>query len=127
MAEVNEINGSWKAELLAAGVRQGPSFLLLVVLLWGLWQFGRYVVTEGVPAHLEQIKAGYRELQAAHDRDLTRVVTAFDHEQDRYKSIIGALEQLIENRALLQENRDLLLRLIQQLKDLHPTSDKPKG
>ena len=95
----------WKAQAASAAIRQGPSFVVLVVLLAALGKFANYVVTVGVPAHLEQIKAGYVAVQASHDRNLERVVATFKEEQDRYRAVVELMERLVENRSLLQIGR----------------------
>lgn len=102
-APADPILVSWKAELLAAAVRQGPSFVVLMLVLTGLWQGGRYVVAVGVPAHLDQIKQGYREIQEAHGKDLGRVIAAFEAEHARTRNIVDVLERLVENKDLLGE------------------------
>lgn len=113
---VEDLSTNWKAELLSAAIRQGPSFVVLLLVLLGLWQAGRYVVAEGVPAHLEQIKQGYREIQDAHGKDLTRVIAAFEAEQTRSKNVVDVLDRLVENKTLLRQIAD-------DLRATHPKAE----
>lgn len=115
-----------REQLLAAAVRQGPSFLVLVLLLVGLGQLTHYVVTVGVPAHLAEIRAGYLEVQKHHDQNLERVIAGFAEEQERYHSILQMLERLVDNRALLLEHRELLANLLAELESRdHSTTKEP--
>ncbi|QDU60021.1 hypothetical protein Pan216_08580 [Planctomycetes bacterium Pan216] len=107
---------SWKSEILNAGLKQGPAFILLLLLLYGLWEFGTYVASVGVPAHLEQIKVGYLEIQQSHSENLERLLTSFEREQERYRGVIDLLGSLVESRELIESNHSLLLQVIEELK-----------
>lgn len=114
----NEAAPPWKSELLAAAIRQGPSFLILLLVLSGLWQTGRYVAEVGVPAHLDQIKQGYVEIQAAHSRDLQRVIAAFEAERSRSRDVVAAIDRLGDQRELLKQSHDLLGQAVAELRGL---------
>jgi hypothetical protein len=107
---------SWKTELVTASIRQGPSFIILIILIYGLGQAAHFVVTDGIPAHLAQIKAGYTEVQQAHDANLQRIIVAFEQEQGRYRSMIELLERLAASHNLLRDNHDLLLEVLAAIK-----------
>jgi hypothetical protein len=102
-------------------MRQGPSFVVLVLLLVGLWHVGEYLVTEGLTAGIGQIQQGYREIQSQHDRNLERIISAFEKERAREASVVGVLRVLAENRELLDETRTLL-RDLDLPRDARPTS-----
>lgn len=101
----------WKVQLLSALIRQGPSFVVLLLLLVGLGQFGNFVVTQGIPAHLAAIQEGYVQIQSHHDRNLERVARSFDEEQERYRALVGIVDHMIQNKAILLENKSLLEKL----------------
>jgi hypothetical protein len=67
---------------------------------------------------LEQIKAGYREIQQQESDKLDRVIGAFDREADRFEKVIQVIEPLLENGPLHRENHDLLVRISQEIKTL---------
>lgn len=106
----------WKTEILTAAIRQGPSFVILIILIVGLGHVGHFIVTDGIPSHLAQIKAGYTEVQKAHDANLERIIVAFEQEQDRYRSMIELLERLAASHTLLRDNHQLLMQIIAELK-----------
>lgn len=123
MSTASELTPDWKDKLLGEAIRQGPAFLILLLLLFGCWKLGNHLVTVGIPAHLEQIKQGYREIQDSHGKNLERVVTAFESEQQRSKEVVELVSDLIENQQLLRENRDLLLQFVRQ----HQPATRPNA
>lgn len=100
-----------KEQILLSSLRQGPAFLVLICLLYGLWHFGDYLVTEGITRGIDQITRGYREIQEAHDRNLREVIEAFEREQARDTTMVGLVREAIENRELLKETHQLLVEM----------------
>lgn len=90
-------------------LRQGPSFVVLLLLLFGIWKTGNYVITEGIAHGIEQIKAGYREIQAAHDKNLSDVISAFERENQREETMVRLIREVVENRDLLREAHEAIL------------------
>jgi hypothetical protein len=125
-AEAPKTPLSWFDELLLATLRQGPAFFTLAVLLCGAWQLGDYLVTRGIPAHLEQIKDGYREISQRQREDLQRVIDAFQHEADRFDKVLDVLEPVVQNRELIQENQKLIQQTLDELRDLRARSPQPE-
>lgn len=123
MVERNGGPQNWRAEIFLAAIRQGPSFVVLLLLLWGGWEMCNYVVIEGIPAHLEQIKAGYRDVQRNHHEDLQRVVDAFETEAMRYEKVIAVIEPALRDKGAVRENHELLLQVVRELKRLG--ADRP--
>lgn len=111
----NDVTKNWRHELMAAAIRQGPSFIVLLLILYGLWGFGNHLITVGIPEHLNQIKAGYREIQDSHTKNLERVVGAFEREQERNKQIVHVIELLAEKKTLLEGNHDLLQKIAKEM------------
>lgn len=114
---------NWRTEILVAVLRQGPAFMILVLILYGLWHLSTYLVTVGVPAHLAEIKAGYREVQQSHTENLERIVVAFEREQARSAGVLSVLESLVENHELLADNNQLLKQIIRELQTLKNPSE----
>jgi len=75
--------GDWKAFLFESSIQQGPSFLVLVLILYGLWGFGEYIIHEGIPNHLLQIQSGYEKIQQAQDKNIDRLIADQDKNFDR--------------------------------------------
>lgn len=118
---------AWRGEIVAAAIRQGPSFVVLVLLLLGAWDFGAYLVHRGIPEHLEQIKAGYREIQWAHDANLERLVVAFERQQDRFANVVRLLEGLVEDKDLLKQNHELLLQIVRDMEHALTANSVPSA
>jgi hypothetical protein len=120
----------WKTAFVAAAVRQGPSFVVLLLILFAAWDFGTYAVHQGIPAYLEQIKTGYREIQASHDANLERLVVTFEQQQDRVQTVMRLLEGLVENKDLIRQNNQLLLQIIRDLqhaiRPVRPDHQRPE-
>ena len=96
--------GNWRSMVLEAAIRQGPSFVILLLLLFALWNFSNFVVQEGVPAHLQQIQLGYEKIQQSHSQEIDRLVIAFEREQllirDTHALLNEAIGELMRNRSL---------------------------
>ncbi len=67
---------SWKSHISDTALRQGPSFVILLLILYGLWDFTSYVIHVGLPQHFQEIQSGYEEIQKSHDRNLDRLIDA---------------------------------------------------
>lgn len=86
----------WKAFFLENSLRQGPSFLILLLLLYGLWGFSDYVIKEGIPSHLQQIQAGYKEIQTSHDKNLDRVIANSERNQEIMTEAVDEIRMAVE-------------------------------
>jgi hypothetical protein len=93
---------------MTGALRQGPSFVVLLLILYGLWQMADYLMTEGVTKGIEQIKQGYREIQESHDKNLRGVIDTFERERERDATVVGLLREVVENRELLKDTHSLL-------------------
>ena len=109
MAEVDQT--TLRDQLVAFGLRQGPSFVVLILILFGIWHFGNYVVTEGITRGIDQITRGYREIQESHTENLERVIAAFEREQSRDSTLVGLVREVVENRDILKQTHALLVEL----------------
>ena len=93
----------WRGMVFEAAIRQGPSFVILLLLLSGLWHFGSYFVHEGLPTHLRQIQQGYEQIQKSHSSEIDRLVTAFERDQilirDTHDLLEEAIVELKRNRS----------------------------
>lgn len=99
---------SIREQLMTGALRQGPSFVVLLLILYGLWQMADYLMTEGVTKGIEQIKQGYREIQESHDKNLRGVIDTFERERERDTTVVGLLREVVENRELLKDTHSLL-------------------
>jgi len=99
---------SIREQLMAGALRQGPSFVVLLLILYGLWHMADYLMTEGVTKGIEQIKQGYREIQESHDKNLRGVIDTFEKERERDTTVVGLLREVVENRELLKDTHSLL-------------------
>ena len=100
-----------REQLMTGALRQGPSFVVLILILYGLWQMAEYLITEGVGKGIEQIKQGYREIQQSHDKNLREVLSTFEREQQRDSSVVGLLREVVENREILRDTHSLLIEM----------------
>jgi hypothetical protein len=107
-----ESNGAstWKEELLAGAYRQAPSFATLVVVLALVYNWGTYVLTEGIPAHLRQIQAGYEVLEKKQAEALQHHFALHAEKLDQVNRTLQ-LQQQVQ-----QQQIDLLRELVAQLK-----------
>lgn len=88
----------WRREVLQMGVRQGPAFLLLSLVLYGLYCSGQYAMTTAVPSHLESIKSGYKEVAGQMEKAADRMTVALEKDATRdaeqNKAILSKLEEI---------------------------------
>lgn len=88
----------WRREVLQMAVRQGPAFLLLSLVLYGLYCSGQYAMTTAVPAHLESIKAGYKEVAGQMEKAADRMTVTFEKDATRdaeqNKAILSKLDEI---------------------------------
>lgn len=64
-------------------VSQGVVSFLLVVIIMGGGYAIQWVVRDAVPAHLKMIQDGYRASEESHEKQLDKVIQAFEREMDR--------------------------------------------
>jgi hypothetical protein len=102
---------SIREQIVLSAARQGPSFLLLLLVLFGLWRIGDYVLTEGLAAAIDQIQAGYREIQRSHDANLRDLVAAFERDEQRDRAALELVRDLVENREILKASHAILVEL----------------
>lgn len=102
---------SLREQLVMTAVRQGPSFVVLLLVLFGIWRVGDYLVTEGIASAIEQIKAGYREIQASHDANLRELVNAFERDEERDRTVVELVRDVVENREILKASHEILVDL----------------
>lgn len=78
-------NRSWRERGADWLERQGVSTVLLCLMAGILTWFCYYIFTTGIPAHLNQIQTGYKELQAEYKAMQTELLTrmAEDRRRDR--------------------------------------------
>lgn len=74
---------NWRALIIDVSVRQGPGFLIAVLLLFGMYRMIEYAIHQGVPAHLSQIQKGYVDLELRYESQLKAVVDRHDTQVDR--------------------------------------------
>jgi len=96
MPDAIETNG-WRNLVLDAAIRQGPSFVILLLILYGIWSFGNYAISVAVPAHLQQIQAGYQQIQEQHNRNLERVIHAVEDDQLLMQEAVRELKAIRQN------------------------------
>lgn len=89
-------------------LRQGPSFVVLLLLLVGGGRLAHDLMHHGLPAALDQIQTGYLGIQNAHDRNLTRLVDAFERETQRTAQLVTVLERLVESDRQTRRDSDEL-------------------
>ncbi|OGT57698.1 MAG: hypothetical protein A3E01_02875 [Gammaproteobacteria bacterium RIFCSPHIGHO2_12_FULL_63_22] len=96
-------NGSLKAELLSAAIKQGPSFVVLCGILYGIYYFADYAMRTAVPAHLQQIQSGYEKIASdnkamieAHARVVEKQFTQYDQAIETTKELNRSLQQLVK-------------------------------
>lgn len=77
---------NWRALLVDISIRQGPGFVIAVLLLFGMYRMVEYAIHEGVPAHLSQIQKGYMDLEQRYTLQLREVSTRHDTQIDRLTS-----------------------------------------
>lgn len=110
MADANS-NNSLRDQLVMTALRQGPSFVVLLLVLFGIWRVGDYLLTKGIGGALEQIKAGYREIQASHDANLREIVDAFERDEERDRTVVEIVRDVVENREILKASHEILVDL----------------
>ncbi|MBY0587118.1 hypothetical protein K2X85_08070 [bacterium] len=97
-----------REQLLLGALRQGPSFVILLAILFGLYRAGDFLIREGISRGIDQIKAGYREMQDQHSANLRDVITAFEREQERRLSVMEVMKEVAESRAVMLRTLDLV-------------------
>lgn len=102
---------SIREQIVLSAARQGPSFVLLLLVLFGLWRIGDYMLTEGLGAAIDQIQAGYREIQKSHDANLRDLVAAFERDEQRDRAALELMRDLVENREILKASHAILVEL----------------
>jgi hypothetical protein len=88
----------WRREVLQMAVRQGPAFLLLSLVLYGLYASGQYAMTTAVPSHLESIKSGYKEIAGQMEKSVDKMTVALEKD---------AARDTEQNKALLQKLEEI--------------------
>ncbi len=88
--------GDWKAFLFESSIQQGPSFVVLVAILYGLWDSGNYVIHEGIPSHLKQIQQGYEKIQQAQDKNIDRLIAEQHEEHNLMRKAVEEITILAE-------------------------------
>jgi hypothetical protein len=100
-----------REQLLLGALRQGPSFVVLLAILFGLYRAGDFLIREGISRGIDQIKAGYREIQDQHTANLHEVITAFEREQERRLSVMEMVKEVSQSRAVMQRTLELVERI----------------
>ncbi len=103
--------GGIREQLLLGALRQGPSFVVLLAILFGLYRAGDFLIREGISSGIEQIKTGYREIQEQHTQNLHEVISAFEREQERQKGLVDVVREVSESRAVLKRTLELVERI----------------
>lgn len=88
--------GDWKGFLFESSIQQGPSFLVLVLILYGLWGFGDHIIHEGIPSHLRQIQQGYEKIQQAQDKNIDRLIAEQHEEHNLMRKAVEEITTLAE-------------------------------
>jgi hypothetical protein len=101
----------FREQLLLGALRKGPSFVVLLAILFGLYRAGDFLIREGISRGIEQIKAGYQEIQNQHSSNLREVIGVFEREQVRLEGLWELVHETAESRAVLQRALDLIERL----------------
>ncbi len=72
-----------KNPLVRWAISQGVVSFLLIVIIAGGGYLARWAIADAVPAHLQMIQEGYKKQEESHDKQLERVIQAFEKELDR--------------------------------------------
>lgn len=96
--------GSLKAEGIRWIFTQGPFAVILAVLMWWLYTKSNYLIDTAVPQHLQKIQDGYKELQASHEKTVTKLADTFEKEREREREM--AKDAVIAIKELTAEISD---------------------
>ena len=121
----NNGNG-WKPLIIENAVKQGPSFIVLCLILWGLWSLGNYGIKtaeSAIPQHLQQIQTGYEKIQSAFDSNIKTIQASNDRNIERM------IESSEKERILLRESIGEFREAVKELKvkTIQPPSVNSNG
>jgi hypothetical protein len=92
----------WKREVFQMLVRQGPAFLLLALVLYGIFRAGDYAMSTAIPTHLQSIKDGYKEIAGQMERSVDKIASAIDkdaaRDAEQNKAILAELKTINSDR-----------------------------
>lgn len=91
-AEAND----WKSRLVDWSFRQGPSFVLLLLIGYSIYRGASYVVEKGVPAHLEQIQKGYKSLEESHEKAESALLDRIKDNSDAVRKVAESVDRLAD-------------------------------
>ena len=87
----------WKRTAIVEASKQGPSFVVLLLILAGGTYLGQYALRDAIPAHLKSIQDGYESLEK---------------KQEKAAKVIA--DELVKNTAVSSENTGKLEKAIQE-------------
>lgn len=102
---------SWRDELLRVVIRQGPSGIVLAAILYLIYHFGSWAVTTGVPAHLQQIQAGYIAIQDKQDENLARLI---ESNNTGHALVVEALTEMRIASKEVSETAEAMKMMVEQ-------------
>ena len=101
--------------------KQGPMFVLLLVVFAGLYQIGAYTVDTAIPAHLKSIQTGYKSMQDQNTIDIDRMLQSCETREKAHD--VAMQDALIEMKLGAREMQSAGRDLRDAARNLNPKSE----
>lgn len=96
----------WRARMIDEAFRQGPVFVILLIMIGMTGYLGYYSITVAVPAHLESIKAGYKEVSTQMEKSVDKMAAAWEKDATRDEAASKAIAQKLDEIAKNHNKQD---------------------
>lgn len=92
----------WKGRLIDEAFRQGPVFVILLLMIGMIGYLGYYSITVAVPDHLKSIKDGYKEVSVQMEKSVDKMAATWEKDSARdevaSKAILSKLDEINSTR-----------------------------